>query len=369
MGGRGGWCIARTCGCRGGVEAEGGGGELVFRGGDPRSVNVGFGGGVSSRNFRQRQGNFRGGRGGGVVTVHDVIPLVCRGRGMLGRSRKARWSGLWRAWCRDQVRRAAAVITVSHASKADLVRELRVEPAKVVVVYNGVAPAVAGTPASDVLQGPAVNERGLQGQAYVLYVGRRDPYKNLVGLVREFGEVRERLGQSGPQIPSVGSEGGQASHLRAGLRLVVVGDRDPRYPEAEHEARRQDLEHAIDFVGHVSDAELARWTRGAATAVVPSFYEGFGLPAAEAMAAGVPVIASDVAGLAEVVGDAGLRFDPHVPGAMAAAMLRVLTEPTLAAELAARGRERAATFSLEAMARGHLAVYRAVMEQAQRPAD
>lgn len=145
----------------------------------------------------------------------------------------------------------------------------------------------------------------------------------------------------------------------AGMTLVVVGHRDPRYPEAEQEAKRLELGAAVRFKGQVSEAALRGWYAGAAMVVVPSFYEGFGLPALEAMAAGVAVVVSDRAALPEVVGDAGLYFDPGVDGAMAAAMGRVWEGESR--DLIERGKVRAALFSLEAMARGHVEVYTRVL--------
>ena len=285
-----------------------------------------------------------GGRGlRRVVTVHDVIPLVCRD--MLGRSRKARHAWAWRAWCRQQVRQAAAVITVSQASKRDLIRELGVAEGRVTVVHNGVGSAASTEAPADAGGEPGGGRAEAAAGPYVLYVGRRDPYKNVAGLVRAFATLRER----------------DAARWDA-WRLVVVGEADARYPEAEREARRRGLGGAVHFAGHVSETELARWYAGAGMLVMPSFYEGFGLPVVEAMAAGTAVVSSDAAALPEVVGDAGVLFDPADPVAMAAAMARVAEDPALTAELVRRGRERARRFGIEAMARGHLAVYRAAAQ-------
>ena len=111
------------------------------------------------------------------------------------------------------------------------------------------------------------------------------------------------------------------------------------------------------FTGFVSDADLVTLYAGATALVSPSLYEGFGLPAGQAMRAGTPVIASDRTSQPEVVGDAGLLVDPEDVGAIAGAMRRLAGEPGLRAELSARGRERVRRFDWQHQAQAMLAVY------------
>jgi len=117
----------------------------------------------------------------------------------------------------------------------------------------------------------------------------------------------------------------------------------------------------VEFTGRVDDAALAELYRQAAVMVFPSRYEGFGLPALEAMACGCPVIASDRASLPEVVGDAALRVDPDDVEAMAAALRRVLGDARLRSELRRRGLARAAGLSWDLTAERTLAVYAAAV--------
>ena len=210
----------------------------------------------------------RGGRGGGagvatVVTLHDVIPLVCRGQ--LARSRKQRFLPLWRAWLKAQTRRAAAVVTVSEHSANDITRYLGVPREKLHVIHNAV-PAPPPRPDAGAADASVLRGLGVE-RPYLLNVGRRDPYKNVPGLVRAFAELRD-AGRSG------------------GLQLVVVGAADPRYPEAERLAATLGVAEAVRFLGWVADDALAALYRGAGAVVLPSCYEGFGLPALEAMHAG-----------------------------------------------------------------------------------
>ena len=114
---------------------------------------------------------------------------------------------------------------------------------------------------------------------------------------------------------------------------------------------------AVTWPGHLGDAELVRAYQAASALVLPSRYEGFGFPVAEAMACGTPAICSAVGALREVGGDAAIFVDPDDIAGWARQMERVLTEPGLAADLGRRGRAQAARFSWRETARQTLAVY------------
>ncbi|MEM6458580.1 MAG: glycosyltransferase family 1 protein [Planctomycetota bacterium] len=272
-----------------------------------------------------------------LITLHDVIPLALPDG--LPRSRKRRLRPLWRAWLRRQTRQAAAVVCVSGHARQDIVRRLGVEPNKLHVIPNGLPPPEVGAAhASDVLRSVGLRP----DEPVVLSVGRRDPYKNVAGLVHAFARLRGdwSAGTAGPPP-----------------RLVVVGPTDPRYPEAERAATHAGLGDAVVFAGYVDDATLDALRRRAAVFVSPSRYEGFGLPAAEAMRDGLPVVCGGGGALPEVVGDAALVCDVDDPAALAGAMRRVLREPGLADALRERGRRRAERFTLRKMADAHLALY------------
>ncbi|MBZ0102413.1 MAG: glycosyltransferase, partial [Thermoanaerobaculia bacterium] len=124
---------------------------------------------------------------------------------------------------------------------------------------------------------------------------------------------------------------------------------------------------AVRRLGHLHDADLPALYRGAALLVQPSLWEGFGLPVAEAMALGVPVIAADRGALPEVAGDAALLVDPEDVAAIAAAIASLLDDPAVRADLAQRGRRRAAGLHWEGAARRTLAVYEAALGGTARP--
>jgi glycosyltransferase involved in cell wall biosynthesis len=210
------------------------------------------------------------------------------------------------------------------------VRHLRTPRGKVDVVAQGVSarPAVEPTPAADLRA-----RRGLGDGPVLLSVSAKRPHKNLVRLLDAIAQLPAE------RRPS----------------LVLPGYPTPH--EAELRARAAHLGLQVAFPAWVPDADLEGLYALAAAFVFPSLAEGFGLPVLEAMARGVPVACSDRSSLPEVAGDAALLFDPTDPAAITRAIERLLGDAELAAELARRGRLRAARFTWERAARETLAVY------------
>lgn len=270
-----------------------------------------------------------------VVTIHDLIPLVCRdvqpvaegGRNSL----KARFRFVWATWLTVQSHLATAVLTCSQHSAADLRRCLSVDPH---VIYPGVCALPPVTPRDT----HAVLARlGLTGRRYVLFVGRPEPYKNIEGLLLALHEL-------GPAFEDVW--------------LVVAGVDDPRFPGPRQLASRLGLRHRLVHTGHVSDAELASLYAGAAALGMVSHYEGFGYPPLEALSVGTPVLASRVTSLPEVLGDAAVYADPRDVADIAQGLCRLLTCEGLRRSLVARGAQRLARLTPRRQALDTLAVYR-----------
>ena len=178
-------------------------------------------------------------------------------------------------------------------------------------------------------------------EGYLLYVGTLEPRKNVGKLL----DAWETLRAENPETPP----------------LVLAGP--PGWESGRMKRRIESLApQGLRFLGRVERSRLVRLFQAARVFVYPSLYEGFGLPPAEAMACGVPVVVSSSSSLPEVVGDAGLKVEPGDAGALAGAIRRVLDDPGRAAEMAARGVERAARFRWEKAAREMEEVFREALE-------
>jgi glycosyltransferase involved in cell wall biosynthesis len=255
-----------------------------------------------------------------VVMIHDLIFRHYR-RDFPAASRLA-----LDALVPAGARRARRVQVNSEATKRDVVEQCRVDPARIDVVPLGHGMRDA-RPASE------ADLRGrfdLGDAPVVLTVSPPLPHKNLERLV----EAVRMLGSMDrpPVLALVGHAGREGDLLRAWIAEHGVGDR-------------------VRITGWISDEDLEGLYRLAACCAYPSLYEGFGLPVLEAMHRGVPVACSDITSLPEVAGDAARLFDPLDPGAIAAAVRRLLEDRDLAAELVERGRRRAEEFTWERTAR------------------
>ena len=253
-----------------------------------------------------------------VVTIHDCIhlrfPQYLPNRLAYVYAR----SSLWMA-----THRAARVLTVSETSKRDILRYFNVPEKKIDVIYNAIDERLGEAPtAAEVDQ---VRERYQLNDPFILYAGNIKPHKNLERLIEAFHRMRR----------------GPLEHTK----LLIIGDEISKYATLRRTVHRLKLHKHVRFFGFVPDKTLASLYRLASVFVFPSLYEGFGLPPLEAMAAGTPVITSNVSSLPEVVGEAAILIDPYDLDAIADAMRRVLTDEALRLDLRTRGLARVKEFS------------------------
>ena len=234
-----------------------------------------------------------------AVTIHDLIhlrhprrnPLApLYARTMIGRA----------------VRKARVVMTVSEAVRRDLVSTFGCEESRIAVTPNGIDPVFFA-------------DESASERRHFLYAGNDKPHKNVDALAEAFAMVRREMREA---------------------RLVLAGAPFERFRGFEGIERR----------GFVPQRELATLYRQATALVLPSLDEGFGLPAAEAMASRTAVITSDAPALVEITGEAALHVDGRDASALAAAMLRVGRDSSLRESLAARGLERAGALTWRACA-------------------
>lgn len=290
-----------------------------------------------------------------VVTWHDAMVEMFP-QYFFGPGRHRQLKGRIAHWLKLQLVRhhVSRVITVSESSKRDLCRIADVPPEQVVVVPNGVHPRYRPR-----------RDAGLQDRlaafqlrpGYILYTGGLNPHKNVATLITAYARIK--ADPAAPPLPP----------------LVLCGkleDSDNPYivtsaRALQDQVRRQGLGGDVHFLGYVPPEKLVDLYNGAAMLTFPSLYEGFGLPPAEAMACGIPVITSRSSSLPEVVGEAALLIDPRDPGDLAVAICRVLSDESLARRLAVAGPVQAAGFRWESAARTTLEVLTLAASQGARP--
>lgn len=233
---------------------------------------------------------------------------------------------------------ADVVIAISQSTKQDIVDNLQIPEERVHVVHGGVGPEFRPMRDREALA-QVLAPLGLVPGGYIVHVGTIEPRKNLVRLVEAYARVRKMLPPPAPKLVLAGAAGWQVSEVFE--RIETLG-----------------LDQEVVYLGRVPAEVLPALYNGAAVLAYPSLYEGFGLPPLEAMACGVPVVASNVSSLPEVVGDAGVLVDPSDTGALAAAMATLLTDGAQRLRLSRAGLARAAQFSWERAASEALGVYR-----------
>lgn len=272
-----------------------------------------------------------------VVTFHDLS--FERYPEFFTRSRRI-WH--WSQQPRRQALSADRLIAVSHSTKEDLVNLYGVSAERIAVIHSGVSSRFRPLAADD----PMVRrlcERARLQEPYVLSLGTLEPRKNVAGIIRAFSALVQR-----------------APDTFRDLTLAVAGSPGWFAREVFTAAATSPAADRIRFLGFVPDEFLPALYSRASLFAYPSFFEGFGFQPLEAMACGVPVIASNCSSLPEVVGDAAVMVDPWRPEELMDAMEAVLTDTHLAAHLRERGIAQARQFTWERCARETLEVLTSV---------
>jgi glycosyltransferase involved in cell wall biosynthesis len=276
-------------------------------------------------------------RGPTVVTVHDLSFVR-----VPDRLRRAKVHYLRTAVALSLLR-ATRVIAVSNHTRQDLLDWLHLPEENVSVVHSGVDPAFRPLPPCEVQR---FREQTLDGHPYILHVGTLEPRKNLDVLIRAFAAAR-REAELPHLLVLVGASGWMDGHLREIVRDLGVAE-------------------VVRFIGYVERTDLPLWYNGADLFAYPSAYEGFGLPVLEAMACGVPTIASSASALVEVAGGACLTVVPGSQEELQHAIVRLLGDGELHERLRQAGLFRAAAFSWDRTASATVEVYEQAIGAARR---
>jgi glycosyltransferase involved in cell wall biosynthesis len=267
-----------------------------------------------------------------IVTIHDTTLW------MFPRYHPRRRLLAMRPFIPPGLRHAKAIIAVSAATKRDVVRTLHVPEAKVHVIYEAAAPQFRPLARAGAVE--AVRHKYGLPESFILYVGTIEPRKNLVRLFQAFELIR-RQGCRSSVLALVGNRGWSDATILASIE-------------------RLGLNGAVRVLGHAPTEDVVALYNLADVVVLPSLYEGFGLPVIEAMACGTPVVTSPNGSLAEIAGAAAEFVDPTQVESIAAGLRAVLSDRDRWAALHTAGLQRAAQFSWEATAEQTRQVYAAV---------
>jgi glycosyltransferase involved in cell wall biosynthesis len=263
-----------------------------------------------------------------VVTIHDMSLTL------FPRCHPLRRLVINRPLLHVAARVADEIVTVSHSARRDLLRVHGIPAERVTVAHEAAGPGFM--PIGDRVRRAKIRARYGLPEAFALYVGAIEPRKNLPRLMAALADARRQ---------GVGHE------------LVCVGPYGWSSRDLYEHIDRLGLRRAVHFTGYIPADDLPVIYNLANFFVFPSIYEGFGLPVVEAMACGTPVITASTSSLEEIAAGAAEMVDPHETAALAAAIVRLATDPDRRAELSALGLVRAREFSWTRTAREMLGIY------------
>ena len=271
-----------------------------------------------------------------VVTVHDLMALTFPGffggRGYL-KENGAYW--YHRIFVPLSIRKAKRIIAVSQNTRKDLIEKLKIKPERICVIHEAVDDRF--TRDFTVAEVEKFKRIKRLPDSFLLYVGNFKPYKNIPLIISALDILKKT---------------NMLKH-----KFVMAGRKDRCFPIVYKEVKDRNLVNDVVFLDYVSDEDLPLLFKCADIFIFPSLYEGFGLPALEAMSLGIPTIVSNASSLPEVVGDGAMIVDPRNPQDLAQSILSLLKDEDLRKKLSQKGIERSKTFSWKKTAEETLRLY------------
>ena len=267
-----------------------------------------------------------------VITLHDVIPLK------MPETVGENYLRIFNREIPEIIKKCDGIITVSNYSKQDIAKTLSFPEDKIYVTYlsNEKMYKRENKDYSKIIMR---NQYGIEGD-YILYVGGFSPRKNILGLIRAYSYLVQKYNVK--------------------EKLVIAGKKGKSYSIYKDEAIKYKIEDKVLFPGFIELNHMPYLYSACELFVYPSFYEGFGLPPIEAMACRVPVIASNVTSIPEVIGDAAVLVDPYDIIDIAEGMRKVLCDDSLKKKLIIKGLDRISKLSFKKTAIETIKIYKKI---------
>ncbi len=272
-----------------------------------------------------------------VITLHDVIPY------RMPETVSDRYLKIFSEEIPDIISLCDGIITVSEFSKMDIMKSFGIPSDKIFVTH--LASEDIYKPMDKNICKNYLNKFYSINTKFILYVGGFSPRKNIVGLLDAFSKVSKQIKD---------------------LNLIIIGQHGLSYELYKNRAAKLNISDKVLFPGFIPVEHMPIFYNASELFVYPSFYEGFGLPPVEAMACGIPVIASNITSLPEVLGDSALLVNPNDIDCLSQSMYNVLTDNKLKSSLVKKGLLRASSFSWNKTAEDTLDSYNKIIKNTSK---
>ena len=234
-------------------------------------------------------------------------------------------------WSKYSILKSKHIFTISKATKDDLVKNYKINPSKITVTYPGYDKERFKPQSVNKIE-PIKRKYKIRGN-YIIFIGTLQPRKNIERLIEAFAQLTQ-----------------YSSLITQNYQLVIVGKKGWLYDSIFERVKNLKLEDKIIFTNYVTDSDLPALISGAKAFVLPSLWEGFGIPVVEAQACGVPVVVSNVSSLPEIVGESGILVDPQNAESIVQGVKKILTNDKINSDFVKKGFENIKRFSWQSCA-------------------